>query len=168
MDLNKYKECSVKMSFTITSLNQNNALGTANVAITVPAAPIFSETNLVPGESAGPEDLVITNEGSTDARYFIFADWQPGPNTSPAGAQILADKLNIHIQDDDPDNPEVIYSGPISGLIEQPAAGRELAFESSETLKIWVNLPSDTGNVAQDQAIEVDLVFVGMIDEPQP
>jgi len=86
MVLNKYKVCSVKLPFTITSLNQNNALGTANVAITVPAAPIFSETNLVPGESAGPEDLVVTNEGSTDARYFIFADWRPGPNTSPAGA----------------------------------------------------------------------------------
>ncbi|HHX74836.1 MAG TPA: hypothetical protein GX699_08030 [Firmicutes bacterium] len=156
------------MPFTISSLNPNNELGTANVEITVPAAPIFNEANLIPGESVGPEDLLVSNDGTTDARYFIFADWRPGPNTSPAGAQILADRLNIEITDDDPDNPEVIYSGPVSGLIEQPAAGRELALAGSETLKISASLPSDAGNITQSLALEVDLIFVGTVEEPQP
>lgn len=156
------------MPFTIASNNQNNSLGTSSVTITVPDTPIFTETDLIPGESVGPEELEVTNGGTTDGRYYIFADWRPATGTSAAGAQILADRLNIEITDDDPDTPTVIYSGAISGLIEQPAAGRALAANTSETLMITVSLPSDVGNVAQNLAIEVDLVFVGQLDEPQP
>ncbi|NLZ38556.1 MAG: hypothetical protein GX893_02990 [Firmicutes bacterium] len=156
------------MPFTISSINQGNELGTANVEITVPETPIFAETDLIPGESVGPEDLEVSNNGTATARYYIFADWRPGTGTSPAGAQILADRLNIQIEDDDPDNPTVLYTGPISGLIEQPDTGRELAAQSSETLKITVSLPSEAGNLTQNLAIEVDLVFVGQLVEPQP
>jgi len=156
------------MSFTISSNNQSNELGSAGISITVPAAPIFTDTEIVPGESIGPEDLTVTNNGTTDGRYYIFADWRPAAGTSAAGAQILADRLNIEITDDDPDAPTVIYDGAISGLIEQPNTGRALAANTSETLKLTVSLPNDVGNVAQNLAIEVDLVFVGQIEEPQP
>lgn len=156
------------MPFTIASINQGNELGAASISITVPNAPIFTETDLVPGESVGPEELEVSNNGTTDGRYYIFADWRPAAGTSPAGAQILADHLNIAITDDDPDNPTVIYSGALSGLIEQPVGGRELLAGTSETLMISVSLPANVGNVAQNLAIDVDLVFVGQLEEPQP
>jgi hypothetical protein len=150
--------------FTIASINQGNEAGVTNVSITVPAAPIFNETKLIPGESVGPEDLEVTNNGDENVLYYIFADWKPAIGTTPAGAQILADRLNILIEDDQV-TPTVLYNGPISGLIEQPSAGRELAAQASETLKITVSLPDDVGNIVQNLAIEVDLIFVAQLEE---
>jgi len=58
--------------FTIASINQGNEAGVTNVSITVPAAPIFNETKLIPGESVGPEDLEVTNNGDENVLYYIL------------------------------------------------------------------------------------------------
>lgn len=146
------------MPFTITSTNSGSTAGTANVSITVsPEDALFSPANLVPGESLGSPQLEVANGGDVDSYYFIFADWKADGTTSATQAQILADRLNIAIEDET--NAEV-YNGPVSGLIEQPAAGRLLAPTDDELLTFVVSLPADVGNIVQGLDISVDLVFV--------
>lgn len=147
------------MPFTISSTNSGSTAGTANVLITVsPTTALFSPANLVPGESIGSPQLQVANEGDVDSFYFIFADWKADGTTSAAEAQILADRLNIAIEDE---ASAEVYNGPVSGLIEQPAEGRLLNAAENELLTFVVSLPSTVGNIVQGLDLSVDLVFVG-------
>ncbi|NPV43263.1 MAG: hypothetical protein HPY70_04680 [Firmicutes bacterium] len=147
------------MPFTISSTNSGSTAGTANVSITVsPTTALFSPANLVPGESIGSPQLQVANEGDVDSFYFIFADWKADGTTSAAEAQILADRLNIAIEDE---ASAEVYNGPVSGLIEQPVGGRLLNAAENELLTFVVSLPSTVGNIVQGLDLSVDLVFVG-------
>ncbi|ABR49579.1 conserved hypothetical protein [Alkaliphilus metalliredigens QYMF] len=146
------------MPFTISTTNSGNTAGTANVSITVsPEDALFSETSLIPGESIGSPSLEVSNDGDADAYYFIFADWKAEGDTSAVQAQILADRLNIAIEDD---AAAEIYNGSVAGLYEQPATGRLLDATANEEITFVVSLPQDVGNLVQDMEISVDLVFV--------
>ncbi|WP_026478773.1 hypothetical protein [Alkaliphilus transvaalensis] len=146
------------MPFTISSTNSGSSAGTASVSITVsPEDALFSPTNLVPGESVGSPQLQVANAGDVDAYYYIFADWSAEGTTTPVQAQILADRLNIAIEDE---TSAEVYNGPVSGLVEQPAAGRLLDTTDDELLTFVVSLPEDVSNIVQGLEINVDLVFV--------
>ncbi|MDR3601903.1 MAG: hypothetical protein P4L49_15685 [Desulfosporosinus sp.] len=145
------------MPFTISTTSSGSTAGTADVALTLsPTTALFSPAALIPGESLGSPQLSVTNSGNVDAFYFIFADWQANGTTSAVQAQILADRLNIDIAQ----GTTELYSGAISGLIEQPSGGRILTAANNELLTFIVSLPSTTGSIAENLNIDVDLVFV--------
>jgi hypothetical protein len=145
------------MPFTISITSSGSSAGTGDVALTLsPTTALFSPANLVPGESLGSPQLSVTNDGAVDAYYFIFADWSAGGTTSAAQAQILADRLNIAINQDATE----LYNGPVSGLVEQPAGGRILPSTDEEVLTFVVSLPDNSGSIVQDLDLNVDLVFV--------
>lgn len=145
------------MPFTISTTLSGSSAGTADVSLTLsPDSALFSPTALIPGESLGSPQLNVANSGTADAFYFIYADWSAVSPTDARSAQILADRLNIDIAQD----TTTIYSGAVSGLIEQPSGGRLLAATTDEVLTFVVSLPSTTGNIVQNLDLNVDLVFV--------
>lgn len=145
------------MPFTISSTSSGSTAGTADVALTLsPTTALFSPATLIPGESLGSPQLSVTNSGDVDAFYFIFADWQGDGTTTPAQAQILADRLNLAVAQ----GTTTLYNGPVSGLIEQPAGGRILTATGEELLTFVVSLPSTSGNIVENLDLSVDLVFV--------
>ncbi|NLM22143.1 MAG: hypothetical protein GX207_10445 [Peptococcaceae bacterium] len=146
------------MPFTVSVNQDNNTFGTADVALTLsPTDALFSPANLVPGESLGSPLLNVSNSGTTDSYYFIFADWSPGGTTTPPQAQVLADRLNLTITV----SPATeLYNGSIADLKEQPPGGRLLEFEGEEDLIFVVSLPQSSNNLVEGLDLEVDLVFV--------
>ncbi|NLJ76975.1 MAG: hypothetical protein GX325_06940 [Peptococcaceae bacterium] len=146
------------MPFTISALNAGNEAGTAEVTLSLsPSTALFSPANLVPGESVGSPQLEVANTGDVDVFYYIFADWGPGGTTTATEARILADRLNIWIQ---ASPTEILYDGPISGLMNEPGTGRLLVSPDDDLLDFVVSLPSTIGDIAQNLDLHVDLVFV--------
>lgn len=146
------------MAFTISTMNFDNSAGTAEVSLSVsPTTALFSPANLVPGEQVGSPELVVSNTGTVDEYYYIFADWRPGGTTTEVEARILADRLNIWIQA----SPGVVlYDGVISGLKNEPAGGRLLDVAEEDSLTFVVDLPATASELTQNLDLAVDLVFV--------
>lgn len=146
------------MSFTISAVNADNSAGTAQVSLTIsPETAIFSPANLVPGQSVGSPEIQVSNTGDVDVFYYIFADWSPGGTTTLPEARILADRLQIRIEAS-PDT--LLYDGSISGLRNQPSAGRLLVSPQDDVLQFVISLPGTAGSITQDLDLDVDLVFV--------
>ncbi|WP_350342678.1 TasA family protein [Proteinivorax tanatarense] len=148
------------MSYTISATNQNNQVGAGNVSLIVTEENIFDVLDMVPGQEETGQ-ITVTNDGEVNVNYFIFADWKPAnEETSTVQAQILADRLQVRIEDDEQNE---LYDGSLSGLSEvegTEALGLEDPDDSDE-LTFTITLPEDVGNVVQNINITVDLVFVG-------
>jgi hypothetical protein len=146
------------MPFTISATNSSNTVGTAGVTLTLsPTTALFSPASLVPGQYVGSPEVAVANSGTVDQFYYIFADWKSGGTTTGPEAQILADRTNIWIQ---ASPSTTLYDGNISGLSNQPAAGRLLISPQDDMLKFVVRLPNTVGTIVQDLDLDVDLVFV--------
>jgi hypothetical protein len=98
----------------------------------------------------------VSNTGTVDEYYFIFADWKEVSPTTPREAQLLADRLNIYIE---ASPATVLYNGTLSGLYNQPSSGRLLVSPYDDLLTFVVSLPSTAGTIAQNLDLSVDLVF---------
>ncbi|MBE3571395.1 MAG: hypothetical protein IMW95_00335 [Moorella humiferrea] len=145
------------MPLTVSATAAGNTVGTADVALSLsPTTALFSPANLVPGQSVGSPQLQVSNTGTVDEYYFIFADWQGISPTTATEAQILADRLNIYIE---ASPSTVLYDGPLSGLYNQPAGGRLLVSPQDDLLTFVVSLPETVGNIVQNLDLSVDLVF---------
>ncbi|QGP93673.1 MULTISPECIES: hypothetical protein [Moorella] len=145
------------MALTASATVTGSTAGTADVALTLsPTTALFSPANLVPGQSVGSPQLQVSNTGTVDEYYFIFADWKEVSPTTPREAQLLADRLNIYIE---ASPATVLYNGTLSGLYNQPSSGRLLVSPYDDLLTFVVSLPSNTGTIAQNLDLSVDLVF---------
>ncbi|MDN5345387.1 MAG: hypothetical protein PWQ18_1501 [Clostridia bacterium] len=145
------------MPLTASATIAGNTAGTADVALSLsPTTALFSPANLVPGQAVGSPQLQVSNTGTVDEYYFIFADWQGVSPTTATEAQVLADRLNIYIE---ASPATVLYNGNIAGLYNQPTGGRLLISPQDDLLTFVVSLPSTTGNIAQNLDLSVDLVF---------
>ncbi|CEP67677.1 Uncharacterized [Moorella glycerini] len=145
------------MALTASATVTGSTAGTADVALTLsPTTALFSPANLVPGQSVGSPQLQVSNTGTVDEYYFIFADWKEVSPTTPREAQLLADRLNIYIE---ASPATVLYNGTLSGLYNQPSSGRLLVSPYDDLLTFVVSLPSTAGTIAQNLDLSVDLVF---------
>ncbi|KYH33068.1 hypothetical protein [Neomoorella mulderi] len=145
------------MALTASATVTGSTAGTADVALTLsPTTALFSPANLVPGQAVGSPQLQVSNTGTVDEYYFIFADWKEVSPTTPREAQLLADRLNIYIE---ASPATVLYNGTLSGLYNQPSSGRLLVSPYDDLLTFVVSLPSNTGTIAQNLDLSVDLVF---------
>ncbi len=149
------------MALTYTVQSTDSDLGSADVQITVtPDTGAINETDLVPGDEVSlPTPFTVENTGSVDEKYVITAHWTGvSPTTDSLGA-ILAHYLEVNVEVID-DPPVALYTGSLSGLIDQPAEGRELALASSEDVQMTFTLPTTVGSALNNINLSVDFIFV--------
>jgi len=152
------------MPFTFQALNEDNTVGIAQISITIdPVTPIFTETGWTGGDSA--TDIInITNDTvDVDVNYFVSADWYAPVGETPQNARLLAERLEIEVVADPTGTPEVLYTGSLAGLIQQPPAGRLLAAQASEEVEFTLSLPdANATDLIQGMSHEFDIVFVAV------
>ena len=152
------------MPFTVQQLNENNTVGIAQVDLTIdPLTPIFTETNWVGGSTA--TDIInVENTSGVDVVYYVSADWYAAAGGTPQDAGLLAERLEITVTADPTGTPEVLYTGSLAGLIQQPdPAGRALTDGANEDVEFALTLPAaNATDLIQGMEIEFDLVFVAV------
>lgn len=147
------------MALTFTASSTGSTLQTANVSIVVsPTSGVLSATNMLPGSTVTAV-INVSNTGDVDEYYFVTADWKPSGSTTASLAALLADNLNVSVS---ASPGSTIYTGKLSGLIDQPASpGHALALSTgNEDVTFTFHLPSTVGNVVQNIDITLDFVFV--------
>lgn len=152
------------MPFTFQALNEDNTVSTAELSLTLtPATAIFTETNWVGGSSATGIINVANDNPDVDVVYYVSADWYAAAGDTPQNARLLAERLDIEVTADPSGTPEVLYTGKLAGLIQQPPAGRLLNAATNEDVEFALNLdPAAATDLIQGMAIEFDLVFVAV------
>lgn len=150
--------------FTFQALNEDNTVSLAEISLTLtPATAIFSETNWVGGSSATDIINVANDNVDVPVDYFVSADWYAAAGGTPQDARLVAERLEITVTADPSGTPEVLYTGSLAGLIQQPPAGRALAAGANEDVEFTLTLPpANATDLIQGMAIEFDLVFVAV------
>lgn len=162
------------MALTYTTTSTDSGLGSANVEITVtPDTGAIDRTDLVPGDEVLLTDpFTVQNTGEVAANYFITANWTGAAPTTDSLGAILAHYLQVEVylsdENGEPLDPLVsLYTGSLSGLIDQPPTGQELAIGESEYVQMTFTLPDTVGSALNDIDLSVDFVFVATSLEPE-
>lgn len=116
--------------------------------------------NMKSGDSVNTT-LTVDNNGTIDVLYYLSADWGKGEDTSSRMATILANRLMVTVTADPEGTKVELYTGTLTGLLDQPSAGRALSVENgSEDVLIAIEVPAEATNIIQNLSIVVDFVFV--------
>ncbi|MEJ6949867.1 hypothetical protein [Natronospora cellulosivora (SeqCode)] len=151
------------MAFTAQASNNQNFSSNASVDITLsPTDAIIEESNVKTGDSFSGA-LNVSNTGSIDSYYFVSANWTPR-NYSPSLTTILANTLTVSVVADPADTEEVLFTGVLNDLLDQPASpGRELTLATGEEdVEFTISLPQDAGNIVQGLDVDIDFIFVAV------
>lgn len=135
---------------------QGNTLAAGKVDLEVKSSqsPLFSFTNIAPGEEKR-EEVIVANIGSLHLFYSLRTSIE---NNEDGFCQ----ELKLLLKDS---NGVVLYNGPLSqtsfgssnqGLDE---GDRELATDESEFLTFAATLPSTTGEEFQKKNCQVNFIF---------
>ncbi|MGE5592357.1 MAG: hypothetical protein ACM3X3_01575 [Betaproteobacteria bacterium] len=147
-------------SFTFTgdAANTGNQVLTATVSIAIsPETAVLASPPLLPGASV-TGTVAVSNAGDVDCLYFVSADWAAVSPTTASMAHILASSLNVSVVASPPTT--TIYTGALTGLVDQPAGGQSLPLGSVQEVAITVALDAGAGNLVQNRDLSVDFVFV--------
>jgi hypothetical protein len=153
------------MPFTDDISLLSNSYGTGNVALSVsPSVSAINASGMVPGGSASAT-ISVFNLGDVSANLFGTVDFRnsvsPSVSTYAAQAQLLADQLNISVSVSG--GGGVIYSGPLDGFINQPAATPLAPSGSagdSVEVDVVLSLPESAGPAYQGISLDFDFLFV--------
>jgi spore coat-associated protein N len=137
----------------------NNNFSTGTVVIsTDPATALFTVTDMLPGDTAGPQALTVENEGSVALTYTMST------SATDPDSKGLRDQLTLVIREMDTDtagcanfNGTQLYSGALSG--GAISSERTLAASASEVLCFRVNLDLSTGNAFQGATTAATFTF---------
>lgn len=78
--------------------------------------------------------------------------------TTASMAQILAGSLNASVVASPPTT--TLYTGALTGLVDQPTGGHSLPLGSVQEVTITVALDPGAGNLVQNRDLSIDFVFV--------
>lgn len=167
--------------FTDSDTIADNSFDTGEVTLgTSPTELLFTATDMAPGDTEGPYDVTVSNDGSLEYRYAITS-------TAANNSDNLAEQFDLWIWDEadeesgtadtcdaTPGNGVTTYlyeQGDLAtgtdptNLVGDPANGeqtgdRVLAVsDADEVLCFYVELPVDAGNDLEGQSVEVDFGF---------
>lgn len=147
-------------SFTFTgdAANTGNQVLTATVSIAIsPESAVLASPPLLPGASV-VGTVAVSNAGDVNCLYFVSADWAAVSPTTASMAQILAGSLNASVVASPPTT--TLYTGALTGLVDQPTGGQPLPLGSVQEVTITVALDPGAGNLVQNRDLSIDFVFV--------
>ncbi len=132
-------------AFTDQESTTDSSFGSGNVDLVLgTTTALVTYTNMKPGDSTGPQSLLVTNNGSLDLAYTMSTTM-----VTDTGTPLLGDELDLTIRAIDgttPGTPCNDFDGALlygnADLNDGAVASRVLTASNNETLCFRVDFPS--------------------------
>jgi predicted ribosomally synthesized peptide with SipW-like signal peptide len=135
--------------------DNNFSTGTIDISAT-PSTALFTVSDMLPGDIAGPYALTVSNDGS------VSLDYTMSTSATNVDTKNLRDQLTLVIRAEDVDGAcddfdgTSLYNGALSS---GAVASRTLASSADEVLCFRVELPSATDNTYQGASTTATFTF---------